>query len=130
MLSGMISESYALFAFLLLLTDSDHRIHINSISYLQIIAETVVMISVAFLVILFSVQRFGTSKVGLAVGPALFMWFCSLGIVGIYNLLKHETRVLEAFNPMHIFYFFRRNPLQAWMSLGGCLLCVTGTAYK
>ncbi|CAA7400984.1 unnamed protein product [Spirodela intermedia] len=89
--------------------------------------ETVVMISVAFLVILFSIQRFGTSKVGLALGPALFVWFCSLGIVGIYNLLKYETRVLEAFNPIHIFYFFRRNSLQAWMSLGGCLLCVTGS---
>ncbi|XP_078440778.1 K+ uptake permease 7 [Wolffia australiana] len=89
--------------------------------------EEVVMISAAFLVILFSVQRFGSSKVGLAVGPALFVWFCSLGAIGIYNLLRYETRVLEAFNPIHIWYFFKRNSLQAWMSLGGCLLCVTGS---
>ncbi|XP_073115594.1 probable potassium transporter 14 isoform X3 [Elaeis guineensis] len=87
----------------------------------------VVMISVAFLIVLFSVQRFGTSKVGLAVGPALFIWFCSLGGIGIYNLLKYGTKVLRAFNPVYIYQFFKRNPTQAWMSLGGCLLCATGS---
>ncbi|KAL3538634.1 hypothetical protein ACH5RR_002000 [Cinchona calisaya] len=89
--------------------------------------DEVVMISVAFLVILFSVQRYGTSKVGIVVGPALFIWFCSLGCIGIYNLVKYDTRVLRAFNPIHIYYFFKRNSTKAWYSLGGCLLCVTGS---
>ncbi|CAB4289752.1 unnamed protein product [Prunus armeniaca] len=87
--------------------------------------DQVVMISVAFLVILFSVQKFGTSKVGLAVGPALFIWFCSLGGIGIYNLVKYDSSVLKAFNPVHIYYFFKRNSTKAWYSLGGCLLCAT-----
>ncbi|XP_077212741.1 K+ uptake permease 7 [Tasmannia lanceolata] len=89
--------------------------------------DAVVIISVIFLVILFSVQRFGTSKVGLAVGPALFIWFCSLGGLGIYNLINHDTSVLRAFNPVHIYYYFKRNSTQAWLSLGGCLLCATGS---
>ncbi|XP_064935714.1 potassium transporter 7 isoform X3 [Musa acuminata AAA Group] len=89
--------------------------------------DEVVMISIASLIVLFSVQRFGTSKVGLAVGPALFIWFCSLGFVGIYNLFKYGTDVLRAFSPVYIYYFFQRNPTQAWMSLGGCLLCATGS---
>lgn len=89
--------------------------------------EKVVMVSVAFLVILFSVQRFGTSKVGLAVGPALFIWFCSLGVIGVYNLINYETRVLKAFNPVYMYYYFTRNSVQAWISLGGCLLCATGS---
>ena len=84
------------------------------------------MISVAFLVILFSVQKYGTSKVGIVVGPTLFVWFCSLAGIGIYNLLKYDTHVLRAFNPIHIYYFFKRNSTKAWYSLGGCLLCVTG----
>lgn len=84
------------------------------------------MISVAFLVILFSVQKYGTSKVGLAVGPALFLWFCSLAGIGIYNLVKYDSSVLRAFNPVYIFYFFKRNSTKAWYSLGGCLLCATG----
>ncbi|KAJ9686977.1 hypothetical protein PVL29_015717 [Vitis rotundifolia] len=90
-------------------------------------SDEVVMIAVAFLIILFSVQKFGTSKVGLAVGPALFIWFCSLGGIGIYNLVKYDSRVLTAFNPVHIYYFFKRNSTKAWYALGGCLLCATGS---
>ncbi|KAJ6963801.1 potassium transporter family protein [Populus alba x Populus x berolinensis] len=89
--------------------------------------EHVVMISAAFLVILFSVQKFGTSKVGLVVGPALFLWFCSLAAIGIYNLVKYDSSVLRAFNPIHIYYFFKRNSTKAWRALGGCLLCATGS---
>ncbi|KAH6773258.1 K+ uptake permease 7 [Perilla frutescens var. hirtella] len=89
--------------------------------------EHVVMISVAFLIILFSVQRYGTSKVGIVVGPALFLWFCSLGSIGIYNLIKYDGTVLRAFNPIYIYYFFKRNSTKAWYSLGGCLLCATGS---
>ncbi|KAL2511849.1 Potassium transporter 7 [Abeliophyllum distichum] len=80
--------------------------------------DHVVMISVAFLIILFSVQKYGTSKVGLVVGPALFIWFCSLGGIGLYNLVKYDTLVLRAFNPVHIYYFFKRNSMKAWYSLG------------
>ncbi|XVE93128.1 hypothetical protein REPUB_Repub01dG0163400 [Reevesia pubescens] len=89
--------------------------------------DEVVMISVAFLVILFSVQKFGTSKVGLAVGPALFIWFCSLAGIGIYNLVKYDASVLRAFNPVHIYLYFERNSVKAWYALGGCLLCATGS---
>ncbi|XP_030459123.1 potassium transporter 7 isoform X1 [Syzygium oleosum] len=89
--------------------------------------DEVMMISVAFLVVLFSVQKFGTSKVGLAVGPALFLWFCSLAGVGIYNIIKYDTSVFKAFNPIHIYYFFKRNTTKAWYALGGCLLCATGS---
>ncbi|XP_042482855.1 potassium transporter 7 [Macadamia integrifolia] len=89
--------------------------------------DLVVMISVACLIILFSVQKFGTSKVGLAVGPALFIWFCSLGGFGVYNLIKYDRSVFRAFNPVYIYYFFKRNSTHAWLSLGGCLLCATGS---
>ncbi|XP_055807735.1 potassium transporter 7-like isoform X2 [Solanum dulcamara] len=89
--------------------------------------EQVVMISVAFLVILFSVQKYGTSKMGHFVGPALFVWFCSLGGIGVYNLVKYDYRVWKAFNPVHIYYYFKRNSTKAWYSLGGCLLCATGS---
>ncbi|KAK6156818.1 hypothetical protein DH2020_011066 [Rehmannia glutinosa] len=92
-------------------------------------SDHVVRISVGFLIVLFSVQRYGTSKVGLVVGPALFIWFCSLGGIGIYNLVKYDTSVLRAFNPIHIYYYFKRNSTKAWYSLGGCLLCATDGAF-
>ncbi|CAN4107986.1 unnamed protein product [Withania somnifera] len=89
--------------------------------------DQVLMISVAYLVILFSIQKYGTSKVGLVVGPALFIWFCSLGGIGVYNLIKYDSRVWRAFNPVHIYYYFKRNSTKARYSLGGCLLCATGS---
>ncbi|XP_015056076.1 potassium transporter 7 isoform X1 [Solanum pennellii] len=89
--------------------------------------DQVVMISVAFLVILFSVQKYGTSKMGHFVGPALFIWFCSLGGIGVYNLIKYDSSVWRAFNPVHIYYYFKRNSTKAWYSLGGCILCATGS---
>lgn len=87
----------------------------------------VVMITVASLVLLFSVQKFGTSKMGLAVGPALFLWFCCLGGIGVYNIIKYGMTTFRAFNPVYIYHYFKRNPSQAWMSLGGCLLSATGS---
>lgn len=84
------------------------------------------MIAVAFLIILFSLQKYGTSKMGFVVGPALFIWFCSLAGIGIYNLWKYDSNVWSAFNPVHIYYFFKRNTVKAWYALGGCLLAVTG----
>ncbi|KAK7319427.1 hypothetical protein RJT34_04148 [Clitoria ternatea] len=105
---------------------------LSSVSGLKVGVDAIehdeaVMISVALLVILFSLQKYGTSKVGLAVGPALFIWFCSLAVIGIYNLVKYDSSVLRAFNPIHIYYFFARNSTKAWYSLGGCLLCATGS---
>ncbi|KAG6421987.1 hypothetical protein SASPL_118548 [Salvia splendens] len=43
-----------------------------------------------------SVQRYGTSKVGIVVGPALFIWFCSLGGIGIYNLVKYDRKLCDS----------------------------------
>ncbi|RVW79100.1 Potassium transporter 7 [Vitis vinifera] len=83
--------------------------------------DEVVMIAVAFLIILFSVQKFGTSKSGTCCRSCLFIWFCSLAGIGIYNLVKYDSRVLMAFNPVHIYYFFKRNSTKAWYALGGCL---------
>lgn len=88
--------------------------------------DTVVIVSIIFLVILFSIQQFGTSKVGKTFAPALLIWFFSLGSIGLYNIISHDVTVLRAFNPVYIYYFFKRNTIKAWMSLGGCVLCITG----
>ncbi|PPD93692.1 hypothetical protein GOBAR_DD09385 [Gossypium barbadense] len=45
--------------------------------------------------------------------------------IGIYNLIKYDASVLRAFNPVHIYLYFKRNSVNAWYALGGCLLCAT-----
>ncbi|KAL2559683.1 putative potassium transporter 12 [Forsythia ovata] len=88
--------------------------------------DALVITSVVILVGLFSIQRFGTSKVGFTFAPALALWFFSLGSVGIYNLFKHNVTVVKAINPVYIYLFFKKNSIKGWSALGGCVLCITG----
>ncbi|KAK1682269.1 hypothetical protein QYE76_043117 [Lolium multiflorum] len=89
--------------------------------------DQIVWITVAILVALFAVQRFGTDKVGYFFAPVVILWLLLIGGVGVYNLVKHDIGVLRAFNPKYIADYFRRNKKDAWVSLGGILLCFTGT---
>ncbi|PUZ68140.1 hypothetical protein GQ55_2G001500 [Panicum hallii var. hallii] len=89
--------------------------------------DQIVWITVAILVLLFAVQRFGTDKVGYLFAPVVLLWLLLIGGVGVYNLLRHDVGVLRAFNPKYILDYFRRNGRDAWVSLGGVLLCFTGT---
>ncbi|KAE8693747.1 putative Potassium transporter [Hibiscus syriacus] len=83
-------------------------------------------ISIVILVFLFMIQRFGTSKVGYAFAPILCVWFILIGGIGFYNIVKHDITVLKAINPMYIVDYFIRNKKDAWVSLGGVVLCTTG----
>ncbi|XP_073127301.1 potassium transporter 5-like [Henckelia pumila] len=89
--------------------------------------EAVVYISIAILIVLFCVQRFGTDKVGFSFAPAVCLWFLFISGIGAYNLFKHDIGVLRAFNPQYIVKYFQRNGQKAWISLGGVVLCITGT---
>nr|XP_027082173.1 potassium transporter 5-like [Coffea arabica] len=87
----------------------------------------IVWISVAILVCLFAFQRFGTDKVGYTFAPIISIWFLSIGSIGIYNFFKHDPGVIKALNPKYIIDYFRRNKKNAWVSLGGVVLAITGT---
>ncbi|KAI0524484.1 hypothetical protein KFK09_003854 [Dendrobium nobile] len=89
--------------------------------------DVVAMISIFILVMLFSIQRFGTDKVGYTFAPSILVWFMLIGSIGIFNILRHDSTVLKAFNPIHIISYFKRDPKAAWISLGGVVLCMTGT---
>ncbi|XP_027099376.1 putative potassium transporter 12 isoform X2 [Coffea arabica] len=52
-----------------------------------------VITSIIILIALFSIQRFGTSKVGVTFAPALSLWFFSLGSIGLYNLITSRSYV-------------------------------------
>ncbi|KAI9401020.1 hypothetical protein POPTR_001G069650v4 [Populus trichocarpa] len=89
--------------------------------------DAVVGISIAILIVLFSVQRLGTDKVGFAFAPVILLWFSFITGIGLYNLFKYEIGVLRAFNPKYMIDYFKRNGKQGWISLGGIVLCITGT---
>ncbi|XXG80655.1 hypothetical protein AAC387_Pa09g1471 [Persea americana] len=88
--------------------------------------ERIVWVSAAILVGLFLVQRFGTEKVGYSFAPILTIWFLFIGSIGLFNFFKHDPSVIKALYPKYIIDYFRRNKKDAWISLGGIILCTTG----
>ncbi|KAK9757002.1 hypothetical protein RND81_01G134100 [Saponaria officinalis] len=106
---------------------------LSAVSGLKEASETVftegrvVWISVGILILLFSVQRFGTDKVGYSFAPIVSIWFVMNASIGLYNFIKFDPTVIKAVNPWYIIDYFSRNGKDAWVSLGGVVLCVTGT---
>ncbi|XP_052176730.1 potassium transporter 5-like [Diospyros lotus] len=89
--------------------------------------DRIVWTSVAILIGLFMVQRFGTDKVGYSFAPIICVWFLFIAGIGVYNFFHHDPSVVKALNPMYIFDYFQRNKKRAWISLGGVVLAITGT---
>lgn len=52
-----------------------------------LLADAVIGISCAVLVLLYIFQRLGTSKLGVAFAPVILLWFFSNFCVGIYNIV-------------------------------------------
>ncbi|XP_018451230.1 potassium transporter 9 [Raphanus sativus] len=90
-------------------------------------SDIVVLVSIIILIGLFSMQHYGTDKVGWLFAPIVFIWFLFIGATGMYNICKHDTSVLKAFSPTYIYLYFKRRGLDGWISLGGILLSITGT---
>eukprot|EP00252_Welwitschia_mirabilis_P007841 TRINITY_DN1955_c0_g1_i2.p1 TRINITY_DN1955_c0_g1~~TRINITY_DN1955_c0_g1_i2.p1 ORF type:complete len:277 (+),score=40.36 TRINITY_DN1955_c0_g1_i2:2-832(+) len=88
----------------------------------------VVIVASIILVALFSVQHYGTDKVGWTFAPAVLLWLISIGAIGAYNIFKNDARVLKAFSPLYIVRYFRRGKKRSWVSLGGIMLSITGWA--
>ncbi|XP_015898975.3 potassium transporter 5 isoform X1 [Ziziphus jujuba] len=89
--------------------------------------DAIVWISVGILVCLFMVQRFGTDKVGYSFAPIMCLWFAFISGIGVYNIFNYDPTVIKAVNPKHIVDYFRRNKGEAWISLGGVVLTITGS---
>ncbi|KAK9804738.1 hypothetical protein WJX72_002866 [[Myrmecia] bisecta] len=87
----------------------------------------IVGVSIAIIASLFLVQRYGTGKIGVAFSPIVCLWFIFNSMIGIYNVCKWNPGVFRAFAPNYWFAYFLRNRNPGWRSLGGILLCITGS---
>lgn len=86
----------------------------------------IVIITLVIILILFSVQRFGTEAVGKAFGPIMFLWFSFLGLMGIMNFSQDWT-VIRALNPYYAIHLLvsPENKL-GLLILGNIFLATTG----
>lgn len=60
----------------------------------------VIAITVVILLVLFSIQKMGTSIIGKAFGPIMFIWFTFLGVMGVMNMAG-DWSILQAINPIY-----------------------------
>uniref|UniRef100_A0A0E0I8D1 Potassium transporter n=1 Tax=Oryza nivara TaxID=4536 RepID=A0A0E0I8D1_ORYNI len=89
--------------------------------------DVVVVVAVIILIGLFSMQHYGTDKVGWLFAPIVLLWFILIGTIGALNIHKYNSSVLKAYNPVYIYRYFRRGKSESWTSLGGIMLSITGT---
>jgi len=85
----------------------------------------VIPLACIILVGLFLVQRHGTEAVGRIFGPVMVVWFTTLGLLGLNQIVQHPG-VLEAINPIFIVDLFQSEPRKAFLALGSIFLVVTG----
>ncbi|MBI5898918.1 MAG: potassium transporter Kup [Rhodocyclales bacterium] len=85
----------------------------------------VVPITIGVLCALFLIQPRGTASVGALFGPIMMFWFGTLGVLGVWNILRHPD-VIAAINPWYAAHFFLENRGHAYLALGAVVLAITG----
>jgi KUP system potassium uptake protein len=83
-----------------------------------------VPIVIVIITLLFFLQRGGTSLVGKAFGPVMFIWFAMLGYLGLANIGEHID-VLNCLKPYYAYNLLVNYPQGFWI-LGAVFLCTTG----
>jgi KUP system potassium uptake protein len=89
------------------------------------LAHYVLPLTLVILVALFAVQKFGTARVGAAFGPIMILWFATLAVVGVSQIIQ-QPGVLQAINPYYAFHFITADGLRGFLILASVFLAVTG----
>ncbi|MFO1344418.1 potassium transporter Kup [Casimicrobium huifangae] len=85
----------------------------------------VVPITIGVLIALFSIQRFGTGRVGALFGPITCLWFLVIGVLGLQSIIETPV-VLQALNPLYAIDFAIGQPGKMFVLLAAVFLALTG----
>ena len=83
-----------------------------------------VPIVIGILVVLFTIQQFGTKLVGKFFAPMMLVWFGMLAVLGFMQIQKYPG-VLKALNPYYGYHLLSIHPDGIYV-LGAVFLCTTG----
>ncbi|XP_010250476.1 PREDICTED: potassium transporter 4 [Nelumbo nucifera] len=105
---------------------------LSSVSGLQVTERkltdgVLVVLACVILVGLFALQHCGTHKVAFMFAPIVIIWLVSIFVIGLYNTIYWNPKIVRAILPYYIIKFFRETGKDGWISLGGILLSITGT---
>ncbi|MBS0351055.1 MAG: KUP/HAK/KT family potassium transporter [Proteobacteria bacterium] len=88
-------------------------------------SKLIIPVTLVILLLLFWLQRIGTGKIGNLFAPIILIWFATIGILGLLQIV-HNPGILAAINPYYAYHFFVQEKMMALIALGGVFLCVTG----
>jgi KUP system potassium uptake protein len=102
---------------------------VSAVSGLQVasptLASQIVPFSLAILIALFMLQRFGTGTVGFLFGPIMLIWFAVIGAIGAREVAA-DPGVLRAMSPSYGLSFLYDEPAKGFLALASVFLAVTG----
>ena len=102
---------------------------VSAVSGLKVASPTlaaqIVPFSLAILIALFALQRFGTGAVGVLFGPIMVVWFVVLGALGLKEVALHPG-IVRALSPTYAGTFLADDPKMGFFALGSVFLAVTG----
>lgn len=89
------------------------------------LANVVVPVAATILGLLFVAQRWGTQRVGNFFGPVMLVWFATLGVFGIPEVVTHPS-ILRSISPTYGVIFLAGNPITGFIAMGAVVLAITG----
>ena len=92
--------------------------------FASISQQTIIVIVISIITVLFFLQQFGTASIGKLFGPIMFIWFVMLAVMGSLHLLD-DLKIFKALNPYYAIELLINYPKGFWI-LGGVFLCTTG----
>ncbi len=87
--------------------------------------HAVVPLATVILVALFMLQSRGTAGVGRLFAPIMILWFLTIGILGLMEVLQRPA-ILSAIWPGYAIDLIIDKPWITFVALGAIVLCVTG----
>ncbi|HEY5951850.1 MAG TPA: KUP/HAK/KT family potassium transporter, partial [Kofleriaceae bacterium] len=90
------------------------------------LTDFIVPLTALILIGLFSIQRFGTARIGAIAGWIMLLWFVAIGAAGLPHIISNPV-VLKAVSPHYAVLFMMEHKLHGFLLLGLVVLCVTGT---
>ena len=102
---------------------------LSAVEGLEVVSLTfkpyVLPISIAVLIGLFAVQRYGTGLVGKLFGPVIVVWFAVLATSGV-NEIMQQPAILAALNPLNALRFLTSQGWHIFVAVGAIVLAFTG----
>lgn len=87
--------------------------------------KLLIIVTCVITIILFSIQFKGTDKVSYLFGPIMILWFISLFIFGMIQIMNYPG-VVMSLNPMYAINFMLHNGITGLFVLSEVILCATG----